>query len=283
MPNPNDEEARRAFYARQQEQLRPPPQPSPWDQQQQRKVDRQQYWNLYFRIQAFKLVYILCIIFVLPVGAMLFAALYMAIYEPEYFRRAAAAHRVPPEAPVKALENPSFFVRQAALQKLLKEQPGRNDRELAAKIKNLLHDPNPQIRELAIDALGDCGQPEDAPALVEWAKDQFSHFERPRICQALGKLKGEQSLSAMIEMLLIDPAVRDLAIKLLASFGPEAENALLKRGETAVGDERAVICTALGDLGTDQSVPFLEKATEDEKPAIAEAAKQALRKVQERK
>ena len=252
MQSPFDEQARRAFEA------------------QQRAQANSRFWNR----QLFKLVYILCVIFVLPVALCGFAALYLAIYEPETLQRAIKAR---PQGPkVDDLESPSFFVREAALKKLVKGPADRTQRDVAEKIKKLLSDQMPAIQELAIDSLGDWGQPEDAAALATLSRERMSVFVRPKICVALGKLQGEQALDALIDISGMGWTEQEHALRAIATFGPAAEPALLKRGETADVSLKPSICLALQSLGTAASLPFLETAAKDENPQVADAARKAI-------
>ena len=254
MSNPFDEQARLAYEAQR----------------------RQSYWNR----QAFKLIYVLGVMFVLPGVIIGGFACYLAIFEPEQFQRAIKSQ---PQGPrVDDLENPSFFIRQAALQKLVSEPPDRSRRDVAEKIKKLLSDHHPATQELAIDSLGDWGQPEDAAALGTLARDRLSTFVRPKICVALGKLKGEAALEALIDILGMGWTEQDQALRELKNFGPEVEPALLKRAETADPNFQIVICSTLQTLGTTNSIPFLEAAAKGDNPQVADAARKALEAVRKR-
>lgn len=231
----------------------------------------------YWRRQRFKLLYVLFISFGMPALLIGFFALYLAIYEPERL------FRNQPQEPQKAvdpLESPTFFIRQDALAKLAAGPADRSRRDIVEKVKPLIRDSNFQIQETAIDVLGDWGSPEDAVALRELAADRFSVFVRPRICAALGKIGGESSCDALIDLLGMGDSEREQAEKALAHCGPVAEDILLRRGAAAEPALMKAICLALEKLGTEKSVAFLSAATANADTSVAAAAKQALSKIQ---
>jgi HEAT repeat protein len=229
--------------------------------------------NSFWRWQAFKLIYVLCIIFVMPTILIGGCAVYLAIYEPEQLRK--SLNRKPP-VQVDPLESPSYFTRHDALKKLTTGPADRSRRDVAEKIKKLLRDSNPQNQELAIEALGKWGTAEDVPALRELAADQFSFFIRPSICKALGNIPGEESLEGLIDILGMGNIEGAEALTQLRKSGPAAEAALLRRGESAEPAFKAAICSALGQLGTGDSEAFLTEAAAGEDAQVAAAAKQAL-------
>jgi HEAT repeat protein len=232
----------------------------------------------YWRWQRFKLVYVLCVIFLLPGSIIGFFALYLAIYEPDQLRTAV---RSQPQVAVHPLESPTYFVRQDALKKLIREPPDRSRRDVVDKVKKLLRDSNPQAQELAIEALGKWGLPEDATALGELAADPFSIFVRPQICKALGELGGDESCFVLVD--IIAQGSPEPAIAALRQIGPTAEPALLQRGAEADAAKRAAICMALAQIGTQESLPFLEAAAGDDDPEVAKQAKLALAAAKSRK
>jgi len=227
----------------------------------------------FWRWQAFRLVYVLCVIFVLPAVLIGSFALYLAIYEPEQFVKSV---RSQPQVAVDPLESPSSFTREAALQKLIADPADRSRRDVVPKIKQLLRDPNPKIQELAIAALGKVGQGEDVEALLELAKDRFSIFIRPQICQALGEIDGDESLEALVEILGMGTTERDQAVAALSRRRAAAETTLLRRAAEVDAAQQVAICFALGKLGSEQAKPYLEGAATSDDLALAAAAKQAL-------
>jgi HEAT repeat protein len=231
----------------------------------------------YWRWQKFKLAYILSVIFLLPGAIIGFFALYLAIYEPDEFR---TAIRSKPQVAVNPLESPTYFVRQDALKRLIREPPDRSRRDVVDKVKKLLRDSNPQAQELAIEALGKWGRPEDARALGELAADPFSVFVRPAICRALGELGGRESCGVLVDILA--QGSPEPAIAALRQIGPTAEPALQQLAVDADAAKRAAICTALAQIGTAESGPFLEAAAGDDDPEVAKQAKLAMAAVKSR-
>jgi hypothetical protein len=257
MYNPHQEQARRAYEA------------------QERREATSRFWNR----QAFTLIYILCVIFVVPGVLIGGFALYLAIYEPEQFQRAIKSR---PQERVDALDSPTYFVREEALRKLVRSTPDRTRRDVAEKIKKLLSDSNPVVQELAINSLGDWGQPEDAAPLVALAREPTSTFIRPKICVALGKLQGEIALAGLIDISGMGWSERDFSLKEFANFGPQVEPALLARGETADDNLKPAICAALQSFGTSASLPFLEGVAENKDPQVAGPARRAIAAIGER-
>jgi HEAT repeat protein len=245
------------------------------DKIRERTALNERYWKR----QAFRLSYVLCVIFVLPAVIIGFFVLYLAIYEPAEFRE--RFHRRPLVA-VDPLDNPSFFVRQEALRKLVVGPADRSRRDIAEKVKGLLRDSNFQTQELAIAVLGKWGQPADATALKELAADPFGTFVRPAVCRALGELGGNESLQALIDISAIGATEREHAISSLLLHRAEAEAALLDRAATADSSQLAAICGGLGQLGTEKCLPTLEQYAEDENPQVAGEARRALLAVQQR-
>lgn len=227
----------------------------------------------FWKWQAFKLIYVLCIIFVMPAMLIGGCAVYLAIYEPQELAKRV---RSQPQVAVDPLQNPSYFVRQEALQKLVQGPADRTRRDVAEKIKPLLRDSNPQIQELAIAALGNWGDATDVPALLELAADRFAVFIRPSICAALGKIEGDEALDALVDISAMGDSEWQRAFAELSKRGPAAEAALLRRGAEADAATQRPICIALGHLGSDDCRPFLQTAAASDNPQLAAAAKQAL-------
>jgi HEAT repeat protein len=230
----------------------------------------------YWRRQRFKLLYVLFISFGMPALIIGFFALYLAIYEPEKLFR----HRPQgPQKPVDPLESPTYFVRQDALNKLAASPADRSRRDVVEKVKPLLRDSNFQIQETAIQVLGDWGSPEDAAALGDLARDPLGVFVRPKVCAALGKIGGEPSCEALVDILGMGDAERAAAIPALAQCGAVAEDVLLRRSATAELAHQRAICQALAEVGTAKSLDYLTAAAENPDPALASAARQALEKI----
>ena len=232
----------------------------------------------YWRRQRFKLMYILFISFGLPAIVIGFFALYTVIYEPERLSR---NRQSLPQKPVDPLESPAYFVRLDALQKLANEPADRSRREIVARVVPLLNDSNFQIQDAAIDVLGKWGSPEDATALVALAHGSFSHFVRPKICEALGNIGGEESCDALVDILGMGDEERENATTALARCAPIAETVLLRRAASADVNLKRAICTALARFGTAQSIPFLRTATVDLDTGLVSAAQQAMDRIEQ--
>jgi hypothetical protein len=233
-----------------------------------RSNDQGSFW----RWQAFKLIYILGVIFVLPAIVIGGFALYLAVYEPEELVKRL---RSQPQVAHDSLESPSYFVHEEALRKLTKGPADRSRRDVVEKIRPLLRDTNPQNQELAIAAIGKWGNAEDVPILLDLAKDRFSTFIRPQICVALGDIEGDEALEALVEVLGMGSAEWDHAMSALSRRGPAAEEALLRGAQGGDFAKQAAICKALGLLGSEASRSYLESASTSEDSTLAATAQQA--------
>ena len=229
----------------------------------------------YWRRQVFKLVYILFFAFVFPALVIGFFALVLLVYEPQtLFKNRPRG----PQRAVHPLESPTWFVRQEALDKLAARPADRSRRDIVEKVKPLLRDSNFQIQDTAIKVLGDWGSPEDAQALRDLAADPSGVFVRPQVCAALGKIGGEPSCEALVDILGMGDSEREQAIAALEKGGPAAEEVLLRRGATAEPANKRAICLALAKIGTEKSREFLTTASADVDQTVADAAKGALKR-----
>lgn len=234
----------------------------------------------YWRRQQFKLIYILCVMFVLPGVVIGVFALYLAIYEPGELRERLGKPRT---GKVDPLENPSYFIRQDALKKLASETPDHSRRDIVEKVKKLVRDSNFQIQESAIDVLGKWGSAEDVPALFDLAKDQFGTFVRPHVCKALANIGGHEAVEALIDIQGMGSSEREHAYVALHKIGGDIEKAILERAEMADDAKLVVLLPALGEFGTEKSEELLEKAAGSENEQVAAAAKNAREAMRKRR
>jgi HEAT repeat protein len=112
--------------------------------------------------------------------------------------------------------------------------------------------------------------------LLELAKDRFSVFIRPKICLSLGKIGGQESFDALVDILCMGPMEREHCLTVLSQDRAAAEIALLRRATQANPDEQLAICFALGRLGSEQSRLYLESMAAADDSQLSVAAKQAL-------
>lgn len=238
-----------------------------------RRMRDPEYMRAYRRRQFMKLIAVLIVIFVIPGAVIGTAALYLALFEPAEFRKAIGT---PPSAnPLDDLSNPSDFKREKALRALIKGPADRNQLEVAAKLRPMLSDPNPNLQSLAIEALGYWGQPEDAEAIIQRIKSMHPNLVPEFMFTTLGRLGGKEA-SEELARHLGNSWLREQVTKALSECGPEGETAALKYIEDSDPRTREAVCLALQSLGRAASIPGLEKATGDSDPQVAAAARQAL-------
>jgi len=176
-----------------------------------------------------------------------------------------------------------------------------------------LKDPDASIREEAVRAIGDTGDPEQLPKLEEAMKDA-SPSVRDEVAGALGKNMAE-NVNPLLMQLLNDPsgevvgeAIQQLWSRKYTEALPqiyrlavqsedlhvvaEAGVAFRKFGDNRAADqvlerlaagleskhsrERATAVRRIARVGGATSVPYLEKALKDESPYVREKAQEAL-------
>jgi S1-C subfamily serine protease len=172
--------------------------------------------------------------------------------------------------------------RRAAMARLAAAKPGAQREEVVGLVRKALGDPDVYVREGAVRALGTWAGRDGLADLVRRLKEEESAWVRWSVLEELGKLPCDEAARAVVEDLARDRA-SGFPAKALRAMGPAAEKEvrqLLGRPEAAV---RAEACRLLGAVGTERSVPALEKAAGESDPHVAEAAQGALKAIQGRK
>lgn len=138
-----------------------------------------------------------------------------------------------------------------------------------------LKDPDRDVREYVVRALGQKGDPAAAPALLEVLSYDPDFNFRGYAADALGKIKDRAAVAALAEATRDEVSqVRGYAFDALSAIGgAEAVAALGKALRT--GDERAAM--ALGKLKDPAAVPALIAALKD--PDVGESASEALDRI----
>ncbi len=116
-------------------------------------------------------------------------------------------------------------------------------------------------REHLMRALGRWGTAEEVPLLIQMLADNDINT-RNEALQALGKLKDERAAAPMVRCLL-DLQTQYHAEQALKAMGPVAEKevlAMLKQNKKT--QDKIIAIRILAEIGTEQSVPDLEAASQ---------------------
>jgi predicted Zn finger-like uncharacterized protein len=155
------------------------------------------------------------------------------------------------------LKSANVLVRHEALRKLKDMLP--DDEHRADVIKGLgplINDADHFTRHWAIEALGVWGNKDAVPILLKAMRDGDTRHEAMK---ALGRLKDERAVEPIAARL---EEISDLhaAAEALKAMGPMAEKAVLARLNHHEIHVRWMVCEVLETIGTEQSIPALEKA-----------------------
>jgi HEAT repeat protein len=172
--------------------------------------------------------------------------------------------------------------RRAAMARLAAAEPGAQREEALGLVRKALDDPDVYVREGSVRALGAWAGRDGLADLVRRLQEEESPWARWSVLEELGKLPCDEAARAVVGDLARDGS-SGFPAKALRAMGPAAEKQvrqLLGRPEAAL---RAEACRLLGAVGTEQSVPALEKAAGESDPLVAEAARAALKAIKGRK
>jgi HEAT repeat protein len=99
---------------------------------------------------------------------------------------------------------------------------------------------------------------------------------------ALGNLKDERAAEPLAK-LVTEPGPRVQAVKALQSLGSKAEAAEIALLAHAEPEVRLEACRLLKNAGTDASLAALQTAAQDDNKSVAQAAKDAMAAIANRK
>jgi HEAT repeat protein len=185
----------------------------------------------------------------------------------------------------------------------------RRSRAVVPALIDAVHDPDYQVREEVVVALGRLGPRAQSavPVLIDGLKDKDGGV-RERSADSLGKIGCENDtvIPALIDALK-EKDVRLHAARALGGFGAKAKVAvpaliaMAKEGAPASKSDsdspaekptgkpkpshalvRVAAITALGGIGPDakEAVPLLAQATKDKDAKVRDAAQESLRKIE---
>ncbi len=162
-----------------------------------------------------------------------------------------------------------------ATRQLATKSPEKPDPQIAKALESLAvaHE-NTFVRVQAAKALENWSTPENVPGLIKALDDKF-----PMVCtsaiKALAKHKAEGAIGPIVTK-LGDGGTRGPATEFLKAVGPAAEPAVIKQLESLDPAVRREAAAILKVIGTHESVPALEKATNDPDVFVKSLAKEAL-------
>src|SRR5262249_44413871 len=99
---------------------------------------------------------------------------------------------------------------------------------------------------------------------------------------ALGKLKDERAAGPLAK-LVTEPGPRVQAVKALQSLGSKAEDAEIALLANPEPEVKLEACRLLKEAGSSKSVTALEALTQDANKSVAQAAKDAIAAIANRK
>lgn len=175
------------------------------------------------------------------------------------------------------LDDPDRDVRATAIHALV--QLAEPDAEALAL--GGLDDPDGFVRSIAAKLLGDLGDRQSVGVLVDRLLNDPEDLVRQRVAEALAVLGGAEALSGLARG-LDDPMenVRLAAVRGLRELDPAFDVPAVARLllEDASWEIRVQAATALGETGLDEVRPVLEAALEDDNEYVRSAAANALRR-----
>jgi HEAT repeat protein len=156
------------------------------------------------------------------------------------------------------LKSPSDRKRREALDRIKKMQPNEHSQEIIQALQPLLDGNDGFLRDDAFEALCAVATKENVPYLLQALSEKQFQFQQRWAIIALGRIKDERALGALIEKLRLG-GERSEAIRALIAFGPAAEKPLIPRVNDADAWLSAGVCEVLKEVGTPASLPALEE------------------------
>jgi len=158
----------------------------------------------------------------------------------------------------------------------LKKQSSQSaDPKFATALEKYLQHSNEKVREAAAETLAACATPENLSAVLKLLDSDSTTMQRYAV-QALGRIKSPAAIDRLVKLL---EAGDTWAASALHDVGPEAEPAVLKLFMQGDGEVRQRALRVLMQVGTQKSLPALEKCKDDADPltkALINAAIQGI-------
>lgn len=174
-------------------------------------------------------------------------------------------------------------VREAA-KRLAEKSPATADPEIAAALESIVQSSDDVLLQVqSLKALKNWSRPESVPVVLKALNNRWPPA-RSAALEILIQYQPEKYTSAIV-MLLSDMQTRGAAVKALKAIGPAAEEAVWPYAEKSDDADRsddhlrAEACKLLGDIGTEKSIPLLEKLSHDSNGMLKRDATKALESI----
>jgi HEAT repeat protein len=168
-----------------------------------------------------------------------------------------------------------------ASQQLATKTPEKPDPEIAKALMEVVLGPqNTAVKAAAARALEKWSTPAEVPGLIKALGDSFPMIPTSAI-KALTRHKAPEAIEPVAAKLK-DLSTRHAAAEFLKAAGPAAEPAVVKLLENLDPWVRREAASILKVIGTKDSIPALEKATDDPDVFAKNNAKEALAAVKAR-
>jgi HEAT repeat protein len=186
------------------------------------------------------------------------------------------------------LHDDDYFTRKSAVERLADLKPNDQRAKVAPRLIELMDDPSPFIRKPAVRALGAWGSKDDVPALMRALAHQ-DVFTRQEVLKVIGRFKDARTLPPVLVNFREFSTRKEAAIA-LRQMGAMAETDVLaivnERDQLQLLSLKQSAIEVLADIGTEKSVPTLEKVAASENihhRGLVEAARKALAAIGERR
>ncbi|MBI2827590.1 MAG: HEAT repeat domain-containing protein [Planctomycetia bacterium] len=179
---------------------------------------------------------------------------------------------------IAALGDPREY--RQALDKLKKRQPDNHRRDIAKALGAMLEDREHFDQTAVAEAMKVWATKDNVPALARIVTEEDNVFARARAMEALAALKDKRGAEAIASVFY---KTRGDARKALEEMGPVAEPYVLPLLDDREEGVRADACYVLMKIGSQRSRAKLEKLALKPRGSDAQAAREALEKIGERK
>jgi hypothetical protein len=201
-----------------------------------------------------------------------------------------SAHRVTPPPPpqpkvltdadldqiLQDLKGKNRGRRSQAAHRLAEARPGERRQEVLEALRPMLEDKDGFTRVDGARAVANWAPEEGLPDLLKLLKDKDCFGA---LLDIMARLKDPRTAEAVAECFLYD---RGKTADVLRAIGPPAEDAVVKYLDHEDVKVREVACEVLRTIGTERSVPALEKAGKEKDP-VGGVARRALSAIAERR
>jgi hypothetical protein len=180
------------------------------------------------------------------------------------------------------LQAPDIGKRKAAAEKLATTPVDETQRPVVKRgLEVMLLNPDPETAPAALRALQTWGEQDDVPQLQLLFSQRDAPFHR-QVIETLAKFPGPAAADTLAGG-LGDARDRPALCDALRAMGAVAEPSVLRRLLIPRdADEKGDICFLLADIGTQASVPALQRLAQDPDPKVAVKAAAALNLLHDR-